>query len=148
MILRNYKESDCTEILLLFYETVHSVNRKDYAPNQLDAWADGNADFIKWNQSLQDHKTVVAEEKGKIVGFGDIDHTGYLDRLYVHKDYQHQGIATSICDVLEIGCNKVLTHASITAKPFFLNRGYKVIREQEVIRHGVVLRNTVMEKIF
>lgn len=38
------------------------------------------------------------------------------------------------------------THASITAKPFFQHRGYRVVRKQEVIRHGVALTNFVMEK--
>ena len=32
----------------------------------------------------------VALENNVIVGFGDIDNTGYLDRLFVHKDYQSQ----------------------------------------------------------
>lgn len=57
---------------------------------------------------------------GEIVGFGDMDETGYLDRLYVHKDYQGQGIASAICDELErFAAGKTFTtHASITAKLF------------------------------
>ena len=80
--------------------------------------------------------------------FSDIDKTGYLDRLYVHKDYQHQGIATAICDKLEsiFDVEKITTYASITAKPFFEKRGYKVIKKQTVERNGVLLQNYVMEK--
>ena len=76
------------------------------------------------------------------------DETGYLDRLYVHKDYQGQGIASAICDELErFATGKTFTtHASITAKLFFQHRGYHVVRKQEVIRHGVALTNFVMEK--
>ena len=40
----------------------------------------------------------------------------------------------------------ITTHASITAKPFFQHRGYRVVRKQEVIRRGVALTNLVMEK--
>ena len=85
---------------------------------------------------------------GEIVGFGDMDETGYLDRLYVHKDYQGQGVASAICDELErfAAGKTITTHASITAKPFFLHRGYRVVRKQEVIRRGVALTNLVMEK--
>ncbi len=55
-----------------------------------------------------------------IVGFGDIDKCGYLDRLYVHKDHQQKGIATAICDVLEQAVTEnIITHASITAKAVF-----------------------------
>ena len=81
----------------------------------------------------------VALENNVIVGFGDIDNTGYLDRLFVHKDYQSQGIATALCDRLEAGFDRVTTHASITAKQFFMNRGYRLIKEQQVIRNGISL---------
>lgn len=32
------------------------------------------------------------------------------------------------------------------AKPFFQHRGYHVVKEQEVIRGGIALKNYVMEK--
>lgn len=41
---------------------------------------------------------------------------------------------------------KVTTHASITAKPFFLHRGYRVLRKQQVIRGEIAFTNYVMEK--
>ena len=40
----------------------------------------------------------------------------------------------------------VTTHASITARPFFEARGYRVVRQQQVERQGVALTNFVMEK--
>ena len=58
-------------------------------------------DFEKWNESLQEHFSVVAVDDEIIVGFGDIDKTDYLDRLYVHAAYQGKGIATAICNQLE-----------------------------------------------
>ena len=96
LILRVYKPADCKALTELFYETVHSVNTKDYTKEQVDAWADGNVDLEKWNQSFLEHYTVIAEEENGIIGFGDISDTGYLDRLYVHKAYQHQGIASAM----------------------------------------------------
>lgn len=101
----------------------------------------------KWNQSLQVHYSIVAVENGIIVGFGDIDKTGYLDRLFVHADYQGKGIATAICDQLErVVEQNITTHASITAKSFFEKRGYSVVKKQQVERQGVLLTNFVMEK--
>ncbi len=82
-----------------------------------------------------------------IAGFGDIDKNGYLERLFVHADFLRKGIGTAICDRLEQKIKgKILTHASITARPFFEERGYKVIKEQKVERSGVLLTNFVMEK--
>ncbi len=148
MIIRNYEPSDCQHLADLFYETVHTVNAKDYSENQLCVWATGYVDLEQWNRSFLEHITLVAVQDGAITGFGDMAPTGYLDRLYVHSNYQRQGIATAICDRLEqaVRAGTITTHASITAKPFFLHRGYRVLREQQVIRGGIGLTNYVMEK--
>lgn len=147
MEIRKYKQSDCKELAKLFYHTVHTVNAKDYTEGQLNVWADGKVDLEKWNISLQEHFSIVAVDDDVIVAFGDIDKTGYLDRLYVHSDYQGKGIATAICNQLEAAVQgNIVTHASITARPFFENRGYKVIKEQQVVRQGISLTNFIMEK--
>lgn len=148
MFLRMYNTSDCQFLVELFYQTVHNVNAKDYTKEQLDVWATGNVNLNEWDKSFLEHFTIVAIKNEIIVGFGDIDKTGYLDRLFVHKDYQRQGIASAICDELEqrVSANKIITHASITAKTFFEQRGYRVIKRQQVIRNGISLMNYVMEK--
>lgn len=148
MIIRKYKSEDCKCLTELFYDTVHTVNARDYTKEQLNVWATGQVDLEKWDASLSEHYSVVAVENDIIVGFGDMDETGYLDRLYVHKDYQKKGIATAICDKLEetVQALNFVTHASITARPFFEKRGYKVVKEQQVERQGIFLTNYVMEK--
>lgn len=148
MEIRKYKDIDFNEIADLFYNTVHTVNLKDYTQEQVDVWATGKLDPNRWNKSLLENYSIVAIEEGQIVGFGDIDKTNYLDRLYVHKDFQGRGVATAICDELEKHANgdAISVHASITAKPFFEKRGYKVIKEQQVELAGVFLTNYVMEK--
>lgn len=104
-------------------------------------------DLEAWDRSLTAHFTLVAEENGVITGFGDMDPTGYLDRLFVHRDFQGRGIASALCDRLEPSVSgPITTHASITARPFFEKRGYRVIKEQQVERRGVLLTNFVMEK--
>lgn len=147
MEIRRYEQSDSKEIAELFYNTVHTVNAKDYTKEQLDVWATGKVDLEKWNQSFQEHFTVVAVDHNMIVGFGDIDKTGYLDRLFVHADYQRKGVAAMICDKLEqMVQGNIITHASITAKPFFEKRGFVVVKQQKVEREGVFITNFVMEK--
>lgn len=47
MIIRDYQPSDCKEITELFYNTVHTVNAKDYTKEQLDVWATGQVDLEK-----------------------------------------------------------------------------------------------------
>lgn len=90
----------------------------------------------------------MAVEGETIVGFADMDGSGYLDRLYVHRDFQRRGVATTLCDTLEAAtaAETFTTHASRTARPFFECRGWRVIRERTVFRRSVALNNFVMEK--
>lgn len=119
MKIRRYQQSDCSVLAELFYNTVHTVNANDYTKEQLNAWATGQIDLEKWNQSFQEHFSIVAVDNELITGFGDIDAAGYLDHLFVHSDYQRRGIATAICNQLEQSIQgNVVTHASITARPF------------------------------
>lgn len=147
MEIRRYQQADCQVVAELFYKTVHTVNAGDYTKAQLAVWATDEPDLKQWDQSLQSHFSVVALENDTLIGFGDIDQTGYLDRLFTHADYQRRGVATAICHQLEQAvAGRIVTHASITARPFFESRGYQVVREQQVARQGVLLTNFVMEK--
>lgn len=148
MEIREYREEDQAEILSLFYETVHTVNAKDYNEKQLDAWAPQDNDYEHLNAALRNNLTLLAIEDGKITGFADIDENGYLDHLFVHKDYQRRGIASALCSRIEEGFKRIETHASITARPFFEKRGYVVVKAQDVKIRGEILRNYVMEKKF
>ena len=55
MELRKYKPDDCGTLAELFFNTVHTVNSKDYTKAQLDAWATENVDLSAWNQSFLEH---------------------------------------------------------------------------------------------
>lgn len=148
MRLRSYRPEDCVELAKLFYDTVHAVNVRDYSEEQLNAWAAGCVDMDRWSRSYLTTRTIIAEEKGQIIGFGNMDESGYLDMLYVHKDHQRKGVATAICDDLESNsASKIFTtHASITAQPFFAQRGYRTLHPNDVERQGVHLTNYTMIK--
>lgn len=148
MIIRKYRPEDLPEILKLFYDTVHSVCKADYTPAQIDAWAPAAPDTERWRASLEKHYALVALADGTIAGFGDIDETGYLDRLYVHKDYIRRGAGGALLYELENAypVTEITTHASITAKPFFEAKGYVAVMEQRVTRRGVTMTNFVMKK--
>lgn len=151
MIIREYKTIDCTVMGKLFYDTVHTINAKDYTKEQLDAWAAGNLDLEAWNHSFLKHNALIAEIDGKIVGFSDMDKTGYLDRLYVHRDFQRKGIAAALVNELERCAQKegvfnFETYASITARPFFEKQGYTVEAENKAVRNNITLVNYKMVK--
>ena len=148
--LRPYRQEDSFILARLFYETVHTVNQRDYSPKQLAAWAGTVPDPEKWHRSFEGRLALVAQQDEEILGFGDLDATrGYLDRLYVRWDQQSRGIGSLICRALEQGCQapSVYTYASLTAQPFFSGRGYRLVYQQKVERNGVWLDNARMEKM-
>ena len=150
IILSEDRPGEAAALVRLFYNTVHSVCLGDYTQEQVDAWADGTADPAVWEQSLLRHQTLVARLGGEIAGFADLD-GDYLDRLYVHRDFQRQGVATALAQALEQraaeqGFSRLTVHASVTARPFFEKRGWRVVREQQVERKGAFLTNFIMEK--
>lgn len=145
--LRAYRPEDCGAVTKLFYDTVHTINTRDYSPQQVDAWAPKQPDMDRWNTSLLGHRALVAVGNGGIWGFGDMDETGYLDRLYVHRDHQGQGVGKALCDALESEApGDITTHASITARPFFEHRGYRMVKAQTVVCRGVEMTNFIMVK--
>lgn len=148
MTLRPYRTGDLAAIAGLFYESVHTLCRGDYTTEQLGAWATGSIDEEAWDASFRAHHTLVAEENGVLLGFADMAEDGYLDRLYVHPVHTKKGVATALVNALEAACPaaQFTTHASMTARPFFEKRGYRVEQEQQVVRRGVPLTNFVMKK--
>ena len=146
MNIRRYEKKDLSAVLQLFYDSVHAVCTRDYTKEQLFAWADGNPNRAEGNGSLLRNETYVAEENGTVIGFADLENKNYLNRLYVHENFQRQGGAAALCVLERSAAGDIVVHASITAKPFFINRGYIEKKKQRVLRRGVWLENYVMVK--
>lgn len=151
MEFREYKNTDLHAVMDLFYVTVHEVNKNDYSEEQLDAIAPKGANEYHWEKSLEKNHTIVVEEDDKLIAFGNIGKTGYLDRLYVHPDYLRKGIASKLVEELEEYAKKHGSHvinvtSSITSKAFFESKGYAVIEEQINERRGERLLRYLMEK--
>lgn len=149
MKIRNYQPSDTFTTLQLFYDTVHTVNCRDYTKEQLDVWAPKERDSIQWNASFLEHYSLIVEEEGQVIGFGDIDASGYLDRFYIHASFQGKGAGRLLLEALEAYVAEdqdIVTHASITAKPFFIRMGYVTDHAQIVEKAGVQMKNYVMVK--
>ncbi len=151
--LRSLEDRDVAEVMELFHDTVHGVNIRDYTGEQADAWAPPVSQLSEdaWKASFLGRHAVVAEADGRILGFCDVTPDGYLDRFYVHSLHQREGIGSLMYEDAEAFCRsrglkEMTVHASITALPFFLSRGYGIIKEQTVERRGISLKNFSMKK--
>lgn len=117
--IREFEQHDAPALATLFYHTVHRVNAADYNEEQLNAWAPAEVLSEDWSTRFAGRLALVALYGGEIVGFADMDVAhAYLDRLYVHCDYQRCGIGTALCNALEAVCPagvEIRVHASLTA---------------------------------
>ncbi|MDP9454801.1 MAG: GNAT family N-acetyltransferase [Actinobacteria bacterium] len=149
--IRDYRASDAPELARLFYETVRSVNRADYSEEQVRAWAPRPPDPAELHARAAGRRTLVAEEGGEVVGFAELEEDGHLDTLYLRKDVVGRGIGRKLYEAVEReargwGLGRIYTEASITARPFFERRGFRVVRERSVMVRGASMTNFAMEK--
>ncbi len=151
MIIREFKNDDTEAIVHLFTETVRKINSKDYSKEQIEAWAPQNTDLAKWRNRLTKTITFVAEKNGRIIGFAQLENNGHIDCFYVAHDFINKGVGSKLLLKIEeraksLKMTKLFTEASITAKPFFLRKGFKVIKEQFVELHEFKFKNYAMEQ--
>lgn len=151
--IRSFEFGDETEIYQLFYDTVHFINCNDYTKEQLDAWAPAKPNLAEWRESLSRNYSFVAIDKksGKIIGFSDLDKKGYLNRGYVHKDFQRKGVGIALLEVREqiaisLGIHQLFSDVSITAKSFYEHCGYIIEEKQIKELNGLSLINYRMKK--
>lgn len=158
-VIRKFKNADARQIVMLFFDTIHSVNIQDYTQEQVNAWApplldnEQDARVTRFTKSLGECISYVADNDGMITGFADITEGGHLDFMYVHKDYQRQGVASALLGILEevaisLGVQQIWANVSITAKPFFERHGYVIVQPQTVNIRGVSMNNFKMAKAF
>ena len=139
---------DAEQIGQFIYDTIRTVNRKDYDQLQIDAWAPDPDIYSTFEESF----AYVADLNGLIVGFANLTAEGYLNRFYTHKDYQGQGIGSLLLKTLEakartLNLKEMTTEASITAKPFFFAKGWSILDQQTVVYRNVSFINFKMHKI-
>jgi putative acetyltransferase len=147
--LRPYDAADLDAVIAVFLGAIREIAARDYSPAEIDAWA--QADRNVWASRRLDRPTWVAVQDRAIVGFSDLEPDGHLDMMFVHPAWQGRGIASLLLSTIETsaltqGLPRLFTEASVTARPFFERRGFRVVTAQRVHVHGQVLTNYRMVK--
>ena len=151
MLIRTYRKRDIPMISCLYYDTIHRVNCIDYTRDQIEAWAPSVPSDDFWKKRFDRCLVYVAEHDARIVGFTELHSTGHIDCFFVHHEWQRRGVGTSLMERVEASARRrrtprLFAEVSITAKPFFLGRGFSVVREKRAVRAGVALGQFDMEK--
>ncbi|MGY0216196.1 GNAT family N-acetyltransferase [Endozoicomonadaceae bacterium StTr2] len=149
--IRKYRQGEESALWDIFFNTVRSVNIKDYSEAQVQAWAPEAFDPQLWQQRIAAINPFVAILNNKIVGYADIQADGYIDHFFCHSNYQGRGIGSTLMRHILVTAQTqqiahCYSHVSITAKPFFEHFGFEVFNSQQVTIRGELLTNYIMEK--
>ena len=151
-IIRAALQSDAVELKNLFQNTVLAINRRDYSQAEVEDWASCGDDLSNIENMIKTHYFIVAvNQQSEIVGFSSITSQGYLHSMFVHKDFQGEGIATMLLNEIEQyaitnGIMRITSEVSLTARPFFEKKGYIVEEEQKRKDNQLSLTNFWMAK--
>ena len=150
--IRQAQQPDAVELRELFQNTVLVINRRDYSQAEVEDWASCGDNLSKIEDMIKTHYFIVAvNQQLQIVGFSSITSQGYLHSMFVHKDFQGKGIATILLNEIEryataTGIIRITSEVSLTARPFFEQRGYIVTEEQKRRANQLSLTNFWMAK--
>lgn len=149
--LRPYTPADADATLAVFRRAIRITAARDYSPEQVAAWAPDDLDPGQWGERRRERGTVVADLDGRVVGFTDVDATGYVDMMYVDPAAGRAGVgrallAWAVDEATRSGADSLHTHASITARPFFEAHGFRVDAVRHPVRNGVVFENYAMSR--
>lgn len=150
--IREAQQTDTIALKELFQNTVLAVNSKDYSQAEVEDWASCGNNLSNIKERIETHCFVVAvNQQSQIVGFSSITSQGYLHSMFVHKDFQGEGIATMLLEEIEryaitAGITRITSEVSLTARPFFEKKGYVVEKEQKRKANQLSLTNFLMAK--
>ncbi|MFT5885430.1 MAG: putative acetyltransferase [Arcticibacterium sp.] len=147
--IRKAEEKDLDEILDLFEASIRQTCNQDYNQAQIEVWVESRYNKERWLRFLSHHSFSVAVMEEQIAGFAALDGPDYLDLLYVHPNHQKTGVAALLfVEILKEakgrGAKVLRSDVSITAKPFFLSKGFKEVQKNEHLKDGAELVNYLM----
>lgn len=150
-MVREYKASDLEAVVALFGRSVREIASRDYSPAQVSAWAPEVPDWPGWSKRLSEGAAFVCEREDQIAGFARIEDNGYLDLLYVHPEFEGQGVARALFERVlawakSHGIARLTSDVSVTARPFFEQIGFRTVEPHVVERSGASFQNFRMER--
>jgi GNAT superfamily N-acetyltransferase len=131
IVIRQATAADAEAVRKIVLLALRETNARDYPSSVIDRLVLTLPDKVASN--LETWCAFVAIVNGQVVGTGSLNGQT-VSSVYVHPDYQRRGIATKLMDAVENAANAqspgtLNVQSSVTAKPFYAKRGFKIVRE-------------------
>jgi putative acetyltransferase len=150
-MLRTFHPQDAEALASVYRDSVRVIGPQTYTPEEVEAWAKYPEDIEDFRSRMSHGLTLVAEERDRIIAFGQLEPDDHLAFLYCAGRHCRKGIGSEIYCALEAhafqkGILQISTDASRISRPFFAKHGYAVVGVERVIRFGVEFERFRMMK--
>jgi putative acetyltransferase len=151
MEIRRYKRGEEGAAWKVYFAATRESIARDYHPELIERWAPLDHNMNEWVDRLARKNPFLAVVDEEIVGMAEIDGEGFIDYFYVHPVYQGKGIGKALLATLEseaakLGVSTIFANVSITAKTFFLSRGFSITAAKSNVILGHPAPNFEMQK--
>lgn len=149
--IRRYRSGEEAALFEVHYSAIHLVASRYYTPEQIRAWAPGDLDPALWENKMRAIKPFVAELDGQVVGYADIQSSGYIDHFFVSGRHSRQGIGARlmmhlIAEAESTGIPELTSDVSRAAQPFYEKFGFVIVERRSPVVRGVVIPNALMSR--
>ncbi len=147
ILVRPYRSDDAAATLSVFVDAATTTAAADYSAVQIAAWAGAAGDnVVDWDARMRSRDSLVATVDEQVVGFSDVDSTGYIDMMYVAPRFGRQQVGSRLLAAVtqrarEHGTKELVAHVSITARRFFEAHGFHVQAQRSPVVDGVAMTN-------
>ena len=150
-MVRDFREGDEEALYAVFHSAVHALAVPDYTPEQLAAWAPDIPELTGWTEKMRALRPFVAEDDRRIVGYADLQPSGYIDHFYVSAAGARRGVGRALMQRIharaaELQLPQLFADVSLTAEPFFERFGFRLVERKLAEVRGARLQNARMLK--
>jgi putative acetyltransferase len=150
--LRRFQPNDAEKLADVYRDAVRTIGSQAYDPPQIDAWVRSPEDIERFRTALSMGLTVIAEEAGEPIGFGQLSPPDHLALLYCVGRVSRRGLGSLIYDELEreairMGSTLIKLEASRISRAFFEKKGYHVFETEISVFLGVQFERFRMSKV-
>ncbi|WP_054957900.1 GNAT family N-acetyltransferase [Paenibacillus dakarensis] len=151
MEIRKYQYGEESQLMDIFVSSIRENAKNDYSAQQLEAWAPDHINSEEWIDRMKSINPYVLLDGSKILGYADLQDTGYIDHFFVRGGHSGKGIGKLLMKHIlkEANEKKLLqltSHVSLTAQNFYRKFGFDIVERKKVLIRGIELENALMRK--
>ncbi|MEQ9259468.1 MAG: GNAT family N-acetyltransferase [Roseovarius sp.] len=152
-MIRAYVESDCEALAGIYSRTVARRAVADYTGPQIEAWLSIAPTSQRIAEFYSDGRLalVAVDNRGRPIGFSDMEADGHIQFLYVDPAATGRGVGARLLAEIEAAARqselaRLYSESSETALSVFLKAGFTSLQRRNLVVAGTGIHNYAVEK--